>query len=152
GRSSATIQRSPPSSARSEVRAIGLLEAAMIKGAWFLQVRQSVFTKLVATMLSMAVVLLALVAAFFVLYLGPVMNASIAGVVHEYMHTVAASKPSYPQAQDISRRLDVQTRYEGPDGAWTTAGNLPSAAEARRHGHGAITGHRYYVMPAADGG
>ena len=103
-------------------------------------------------MLSMAAVLLALVVAFFLLYLGPVMNASIDGVVHEYMHSVAATAPSYERAKEIRSRLDVQTRYEGPDGTWATAGDLPSAAEARRRGHGSISGRHYYVMSAPNGG
>ena len=37
----------------------------MSEGAWFLHVRQSVFTKLVAIMLAMAALLLALVVGFF---------------------------------------------------------------------------------------
>ena len=46
-------------------------------------VRRSVFTKLVVTMLAMAAMLLTLVVVFFLLYLGPVLNGSIDGVVHE---------------------------------------------------------------------
>jgi signal transduction histidine kinase len=109
--------------------------------ASLLHVRGSVFAKLVAVMLAMAAILLALIVAFFLLYLGPVMNASIDGVVHEYMHTVAATAPG-----------NVQTRYEGPDGTWATADNLPSVEEARRHGHGSIGGRHYLVMPAKNGG
>jgi signal transduction histidine kinase len=124
----------------------------MSERAWFLHVRQSVFTKLVAIMLSMAALLLALVIAFFLLYLGPVMSASIDGVVHEYMHTVAASAPSYERAKEIADRLDVQTRYEGPAGTWATADDLPSIGEARRQRHTSSSGRHYYVMSAPDGG
>jgi signal transduction histidine kinase len=124
----------------------------MSERPWFRHVRQSVFTKLVAIMLSMAAILLALVIAFFLLYLGPVMNASVDGVVHEYMHTVAATAPSYERAKEIGDRLDVQTRYEGPDGAWATAHDIPSAPEARRRGHGPFSGRHYYVMAAPNGG
>jgi hypothetical protein len=81
--------------------------------ASLLHVRQSVFAKLVAIMLAMAAIILALIVAFFLLYLGPVMNASIDGVVHEYMHTLAATTPSYERAKEIGERLNVQTRYEG---------------------------------------
>jgi signal transduction histidine kinase len=124
----------------------------MSERAWFLHVRQSVFTKLVAIMLSMAAILLALVVGFFLLYLGPVMSASIDGVVHEYMHTVAASAPSYERAREIGDRLDVQTRYEGPGGTWATANDLPSIAEAQRRRHGSLSGRHYYVMSAPHGG
>lgn len=124
----------------------------MTEIASLLHIRQSVFAKLVAIMLAMAAILLALIVAFVLLYLGPVMNASIDGVVHEYMHTVAATAPSYERAKEIGERLNVQTRYEGPDGTWATADNLPSLAEARRHGHGLIGGRHYFVMPAKNGG
>jgi signal transduction histidine kinase len=124
----------------------------MSERALIRHVRQSVFTKLVAIMLAMAATLLALVVGFFLVYLGPVMNASIDGVVHEYMHTVAATAPSYERAKEIGDRLAVQTRYEGPDGAWATADDLPSAPEARRWGHGSISGRHYYVMAAPNGG
>jgi len=120
--------------------------------ARLLQVRRSVFTKLVATMLAMAVMLLALVVGFFLVYLGPVMNASIDGVVHEYMHTVATTAPTYERANEIRDRLGVQTRYEGPDAAWTTDDDVPSVAEARRRGHGAVSRRHFYVLTAPNGG
>ncbi len=71
----------------------------MRERAWLLHVRQSVFTRLVAIMLALATILLVLVFGFFLLYVGPLMNASIDGVVHEYIHTVAATAPSYAQAK-----------------------------------------------------
>lgn len=124
----------------------------MSERAWLLHVRQSVFTKLVAIMLAMAAILLVLVLAFVVLYLGPVMNASIDGVVHEYMHTVATTAPTYERAKEIGDRLDVQTRYEGPSGTWATDDNLPTIAEARRHERGSFSGRHYYVTSAPNGG
>jgi signal transduction histidine kinase len=114
--------------------------------------RQSVFAKLVAIMLVMAASLVVLVVAFFVLYLGPVMDASIDGVVHEYVHTVAAKSPDYQTAKAMSARLDVETRYEGPAGTWTTADGLPTIAEAERHRRGIFSGRHYYVRSAPDGG
>lgn len=119
---------------------------------WFRQLHRSVFMKLVATMLGLAVILLALVVAFFVLYLGPVMNASIDGVVHEYMHSVAAGAPNYARAKEISHRLGVQTRYEGAGTAWATDSSVPSAADVRGRGHGAVNRHHYFVSPAPNGG
>ena len=114
--------------------------------------RQSVFTKLVAIMLTMAAILLVLVVGFFFLYLGPLMNASIDGVVHDYLHAVAATAPSYQRAKEMGARLDVRTRYEGPDGAWATADDVPSIAEARRHGRGSFSARHYYVAAAPNGG
>src|ERR671919_1420610 len=113
---------------------------------------RSVFVKLVAIMLTMAASLLVLVSAFFLLYLGPLMNASIDGVVHEYVHTIAASSPNYERAKEMSARLDVETRYEGPAGTWATTTDLPTIAEAQRHGRGTFSGRHYYVASAPDGG
>lgn len=115
-------------------------------------VRRSVFTKLVVTMLAMTAMLLSLVVLFFLLYLGPVLNGSIDGVVHEYMHTVASARPTYERAKDMASRVGVQTRYEGTDGAWSTADDVPSAAEVKRRGHGSINRRHYFVIPVPDGG
>jgi len=81
-----------------------------------------------------------------------VMYASIDGVVHEYMRTVAATAPSYARAKEIGHRLAVETRYEGPDTAWATDDAVPSVADARRHGHQYVNRRHFYVMPAANGG
>ena len=120
--------------------------------AWFVHVRRSVFTKLVVTMLGLAVILLALVVTFFLLYLGPVLNASVDGVVHEYMHTVAAGAPSYERSKEISHRLGVHTRYEGPDTTWATDDDVPSVADARRRGHSPVNRRHYYVVAGPNGG
>jgi signal transduction histidine kinase len=122
------------------------------KGRWLRHARHSVFAKLVAIMLALAVSLLVLVVAFFFLYLGPLMDASIGGVVHEYVHAVAATAPSYETAKAMGARLDVETRYEGPDGTWTTADGLPTIAEAQRRGRGLFSGRHYYVTRAPNGG
>lgn len=117
-----------------------------------LRVRHSVFAKLVAIMFTMAASLLVLVTAFFVLYLGPLMNASIEGVVHEYVHVVSATSPNYETAKAMAARLDVEARYEGPDGTWATAEGLPTIAEAQRHAGSVLSGRHYYVTAAPNGG
>jgi signal transduction histidine kinase len=43
-------------------------------------------------------------------------------------------------------------RSEGPDGAWATADNLPTIADARRDQHGPFSARHFYVMPAPNGG
>jgi signal transduction histidine kinase len=111
-----------------------------------------VFTKLVVTMLAMAAMLLTLVVLFFLLYLGPVLNGSIDGVVHEYMHTVAAARPTYERAKEMASRAGVQTRYEGPDGTWSTADDVPAATDVRGRGHGLINRRHSFVIPVPDGG
>ena len=114
---------------------------------------RSVFAKLVAVMLAMAVTLLALVAAFFVLYFGPVLNASIDPVIEEYARAVAATAPGYEHARALTRRIDMQIRYEGADGMWTTAADLPAIAEMRGQSRRiAGGGTHYYVVRGPNGG
>jgi signal transduction histidine kinase len=103
-------------------------------------------------MLGMAAILLALVTAFFWLYLGPVMNASINDIAHEYMHSVASSAPNFEQAKEIGARLNVETRYEGPDAKWATDADLPSIADARRLGRESLSRRHYYLATAPNGG
>jgi signal transduction histidine kinase len=103
-------------------------------------------------MLAMAVMLLTLVVVFFLVYLGPVLNGSIDGVVHEYMHTVASARPTYERATEMASRSGVQTRYEGPDATWSTSEDVPSAADVRRRGHGLINRQHSFVIPVPDGG
>src|SRR5713101_4700905 len=124
----------------------------MSKRPWRTHVRQSVFAKFVAIMLTMAASLLVLVAGFVLLYLRPVLNASIDPVLQEYARVVAATAPSYDTAKQLGARLDVQMRYEGPDGAWTTVAGLPTVAETRREKGGSANGRHYYVAPGGNGG
>jgi len=113
---------------------------------------RSVFARLVAIMLTMAASLLVLVAGFFLLYVGPVMNASIHGAAHDYVRVIAAMAPSEERAKELGAHHDVQIRYEGPGGGWTTAEGLPTIAEARRSQHSSSRRRHYYVAPAPDGG
>jgi signal transduction histidine kinase len=116
-------------------------------------IRQSVFAKLVTIMLVMAASLLALVAGFFLLYISPALNESVDRLVREYARVVAASAPTYDTAMQLGARLDVQMRYEGPGGAWTTSADIPTLDEARgAGGHHPFSGHDYYLVPAPDGG
>lgn len=69
----------------------------------------------------------------------------------------AVFRPSPRQRRRTNGRkksaiASVQTRYEGPDAAWSTDGSVPSAAEAGRRGHGSVNRHHYYVLSAPNGG
>ena len=113
---------------------------------------RSIFAKLVAVMLVMAASLLTLVAGFFLLYVSPALNASIDRITEAYAQTIAAASPSYDTATEISRRLQLQIRYDGPDARWTTAPDVPAATEVKGARHGFFTGRRSYVVTAANGG
>ncbi len=114
--------------------------------------RRSVFASLLLIMLTMTGILAILVAGFFPIYVGSVLNASIDRVAREYARAMAASAPGYEQAKEASRRAGVQVRYEGTGGGWTTAATLPTIAAAEREGPRLFSGRRYFIASAPNGG
>jgi signal transduction histidine kinase len=111
----------------------------------------SVFAKLVTIMVLMAISLMGVVLAFFGLIVSPIMDHAAQTVFREHIERVAADGLDLPGARRLSERTDIQVRYEGPRGAWTTRDWMPSPAEARNDGR-RFLGHGYYVVPARDGG
>jgi signal transduction histidine kinase len=112
-----------------------------------------VFGKLVAIMLVMALSLMTVVTFFFVGFILPGMNHSIESALSDYVRAVVATQPSQAEARRMAKQLDFDVRYEGPDGGWSTADWLPTAAEARTYtNHWAIGGTGYYVAAAPNGG
>ncbi|MEP6620645.1 MAG: HAMP domain-containing sensor histidine kinase [bacterium] len=88
------------------------------------RVRASIFAKLVTIMLVMAVSLLAIVSAFFGVFVGPDLNDSFDRLLEQHARAVAAQSPNLEQA----RKLGLHVRYEGPGGGWATSDNVPHAA------------------------
>ncbi len=122
---------------------------------WF-ELHHSVFAKLVLIMVSMAASLLILVSFFFWLLIGPNLHTSIDRVLEEYVRGVAASSPDFDAAKELSSRLNIQVRYAGSSGAWSTASNLPSIEDVQQ---GRITKEsatflrrNYFVVSAPGGG
>jgi signal transduction histidine kinase len=119
-------------------------------------VHRSVFAKLVLIMLAMAFCLIGLVAGFFTLFVTPVVGASVYRMLDDYTARIARDAPSRDQARRIATRLDLQIRYEGPDGSWTTDETLPTIAQAmdeeRSHWRSLGRGHSRYVATAPNGG
>jgi signal transduction histidine kinase len=116
---------------------------------------RSVFVKLVAIMVVMAACLLLMVSAFFWFVYHSV-GASVEQALGEYARTIAGGSPDLETARRLGARLDLQIRYEGPRGSWSTADTLPSIAEMRTHlaegwSHPAW-GRSRYLVTAPDGG
>jgi signal transduction histidine kinase len=114
---------------------------------------ESVFVKLVAIMLATGVILLVMVV-FFWLMMSP--SLSLGRFAKEYTRVLAATSPDLETAKRLASRFDLQIRYEGPDGGWTTSPDLPSIQEAAAgdeiHGQGgAMGGHDLYVLPGKSG-
>jgi signal transduction histidine kinase len=105
----------------------------------------SIFSKLLAIMLGMAAVLLAVVAGFFVMAVFP-------GTVEDYTRVLTATSPSLGTAKSLRKQLDVEMRYEGPDGTWTTSEALPTVVQVRNGEAQSHFGRQYYLTATPNGG
>jgi signal transduction histidine kinase len=115
--------------------------------------RVSVFVKLLAIMLTMAISLLLLVSWFFIVALLPILNSSIEPFVTDYVHVLAAKQFSFEAAKQLADHSDLEVRYEGPAGAWATSERLPPIAQSYpERGHLFLGGRGYHLVPAPDGG
>jgi signal transduction histidine kinase len=118
-------------------------------------VHRSVFAKLVAVMLAMALGLTGLVAAFFIFFVNPIVGAPIDRMLGDYVRRIAREAPDRQEAQRITGRLALQIRYEGPDGSWTTDPSLPTIAQMMEPSHIHVVpawGHSRYLVAAPNGG
>ncbi len=119
--------------------------------------RSSVFARLVAVMVGVALALLVIVATAFWLLVGPVFGTTVVRLVKDYAVALAATSPGPEHARQVAARLDLGIRYEGPAGRWSTAPDLPSIeaiakAVALGGDAGSAARHDYFITPAPDGG
>jgi signal transduction histidine kinase len=98
----------------------------------------SVFARLIAIMLVMAASLLAMVAGFYFVIVIPGIHASIDQLVGTHARAIAESRPDLAAAHRFAEKLDMEMRYEGGDGGWTTDESVPTLTDLeqlRRRGH-----------------
>ena len=95
---------------------------------------RSVFGKLLAIMITMAVALLALVTWFFMFKMLPAMKHSAEPFVVATIQRIAQARPNLAEVKRMTAesRLDIAVRYEGPDGTWSTSPWLPPKKVANR--------------------
>jgi signal transduction histidine kinase len=103
-------------------------------------------------MIIMAVTLLLIVGCFFVFVAFPGATAEAGRAFEQCSEGIAATSPDLPTAKAFAHRLNVQIRYEGPRGTWTTADYLPGIFEVREGKIDVPIGHNYYLESSADGG
>ncbi len=118
-------------------------------------VRVSIFARLVAIILSMAAVVMIMVTGFFFGIVFPGIHVSINELFRDYARAVAASSPGLEDARRIGKELDMEMRYTGPAGEWTTDDALPTieTVRARQHVvHSPKLLRTYYLVPAPQGG
>jgi len=119
----------------------------MSKLAFHAGLHRSIFVKLLTIMVATAVSLLLVVSTVFWLIVSPSLTTS-RRLIAEYTRVLAATAPDLETARRLAQRLDLQMRYEGPEGAWATAPGLPSIQEAQGH----AGGPDLYVAPGPRGG
>ncbi len=88
--------------------------------------RRSIFTRLLAVSVAMAVSVPLLVGGTFVLVLRPALDRALGGLLDAYSELLAASEPDLEAARQAARRLDLSVRYQGPRGAWATDDSSPT--------------------------
>jgi signal transduction histidine kinase len=120
--------------------------------------RGSVFAKLMAIMLAMAVTMFIIVTVFFLAIVLPSVGISM-DVTEEFARVLVKTSPTFETAARLCERLPLKMRYEGPAGSWTTANDLqtvhdlwPVPAVPARERHRVLGGVDYYLLPAPDGG
>ncbi len=101
---------------------------------------RSVFTKLLAVMVAMALIIPLLVGGFIRFVVGPTLVRSMRGALESYVEVVAATAPDLDAARAAAARLEIGIRHEGPGGAWTTDEALPSIADVRPRNAGSAPG------------
>ena len=114
--------------------------------------RPSIFSKLLAIMLGMVFILVLMVTVFFALVVFPSTLASSEHAVEQYARVLAASSPNLEAAMNIRKQINVEMRYQGPDGSWTTAEWLPTLDQVRKGGIKSSFGHQYHLERAPNGG
>jgi signal transduction histidine kinase len=113
----------------------------------------SVFAKLVAILLIMAVALLAAVSLFFWQIVTPMLNGAVTQVHGELARATAARAPDLAEARAFTARTGIEVLYEGPRGAWSTSGRAHDMRGLEEyHPKLFIATRDVSIVPAADGG
>ena len=114
---------------------------------------RSVFAKLVAIMLIMAIALLAAVSLFFAQIVTPILNGSVTQAQGELARATAASAPDLAEARAFKDRTGIDVLYEGPRGAWSTSTRVPDMRGLEdTHPRLFVATRDVSIVPAPDGG
>lgn len=117
------------------------------------RVHRSVFVKLVAIMVVMALCLFVLIGGFFFSVVTPRLHEAVGRLVGDYARVVAAGAPDEKAAAAIRTQVNMDVRYEGPSTGWTTSSWLPSIEAASDPERArTLLGADYAVVPAPQGG
>jgi signal transduction histidine kinase len=117
-------------------------------------VPRSVFARMIAVMAVMTLGLMFLVMGFFWGSVIPIVHATIERLVEDYAERIAADQPDEADARELSARVGLDIRYEGPAGAWSTDPDMPTVAQVRSGEVAERSGRyrAYEVVAAPQGG
>jgi len=90
----------------------------------------SIFVRLLAIMVGMALCLLLLVVGFFRLVVDPGVGHALHRVLEVYAETFAAQSPDLETARAAGRRVGLTISYQGPRGRWVTEDEGPEPRSA----------------------
>lgn len=116
------------------------------------RVRVSIFARLLTIMILMAVALLLIVGNFFVFFVFPGATAEARRAFEQFSRGITATSPDLQTAMALAHRVNVQIRYEGPGGSWSTDASVPAIADVRDGRVLSWLGHEFHLEDAADGG
>ncbi len=109
----------------------------------------SIFVRLLAIMVGMALCLLVLVTGFFRLVVDPSVGHALHSVLEVYAETFAAQSPDLETARAAGRKVGLTISYQGPRGRWVTEDEGP---EPRSAPAPVSWGSGGQVVQAPDGG
>lgn len=112
----------------------------------------SVFVKLALIMLAMTVGLLFISVVLFWTVLGQSVMDSEQRLVKQFARAFVATSPGLEAARAVATRLNLEVRYEGPNGNWTTSDSLPTVDQVRQHSAHFPTGVDFYIATDPRGG
>jgi len=124
----------------------------MTKRLWGSRWRPSIFTKLLAIMLSTLVVLLVMVIVIFALVIFPTSVSTSEHAARQYTRLLAATQPNLESAKAIREEIGLDIRYEGPDGSWSTSDKLPTVEQVRNRQAHSHFGREYHLAATSNGG
>jgi signal transduction histidine kinase len=93
------------------------------------RVRDSVFVRLMAVMVGLSLAVPLAVGGFFLYVVHPTLDRAASALTTDYMELFAASRPDLETARRAGTLNHFDLRYEGPAGGWSTAPDVPSAAQ-----------------------
>lgn len=117
---------------------------------------KSIFSRLLAVMMALALAVPLLVGSSFVVVLLPQVGRTLGGLYDQSAELMAASQLTAETARQAAARHEVGIRYVGPSGAWATEDGLPAPADvaARLEAGSSVArcGDDCRVARAGDGG